>query len=195
MRLKELLTDSAAINILKFLFDMESGDNKVYSTNISHIKKQFSNFKKIEGSINILSEMDLINLDNLKEDNIASISAKGKHFIDAFDKLVQITERKEPKKQKSYKIRYDLTPKEKKVMVVIFKLSKELGNKAVPMQDLAREIYPVEDASKKASVSRCVSKLVNINLVEKEKMQNKAFVKLTPTGERTIREQLIEVLL
>lgn len=195
MRLRNLLTDSAAINILKFLFDMESGNNKVYSAKISHIKERFSNFRNIEHSINILNEMELINLDDLNDDNIASISAKGKHFIDTFDKLVQITERKASKKQKSYKIRYDLTPKEKKVMVVIFKLSKELGNKPVLMQDLTREIYPAEDASKKASVSRCVSKLVKINLIEKDKVRNKVLLKLTPTGERTIREQLIEILL
>ena len=199
MRLRDILTDKAAINILKFLYDMESKEKAVYSSKISDIEQRFYSFGDINHSTAILKHFELINLDELKEGRIASISAKGKHFIDIFDKLVQITHKdyglKNKEKSKSFKIEYNLTPNEKRIMVVIFKLSKELGNKPVSLQELTQEIYPTNGSSKKASIARYASKLAELNLIEKEKVKNKILLKLTPTGERTIKEQLIEALL
>ena len=199
MRLRDLLTDFAAINVLKFLFDMESKNNSIYSTKLSNIQQKFNNFKNIENSIDILKNCELINLDSLEEDKIISISAKGKHFIDNFDKLVQITEKKNDLKNKkinkSFQIKYHLTPKEKKIMIVLFKLSKELGDKSVPLQDLTREIYPTNTESHLQNIARYVSKLAKLNLIEKTKAKTQTLLKLTPTGERTIKEQLVESLL
>lgn len=199
MQLRDLLADRAAINLLKFLFDMESGERRVYSIETSNIKQRFPSFKDIDNSIGILKSLELINEDYSEKGQIVSISAKGKQFIDIFDKLVQITDKnyglKAREKAKSFKIEYNLTPKEKRIMVVVFKLSRELGNKPVSLQDLTQEIYPTNSASKKSGVARHVSKLNELNLIEKQKINNKNFLKLTPTGERTIKEQLIEALL
>jgi len=199
MRLRDLLTDFAAINILKFLYDMELKNTSIYSTKLSNIQQKFNYFKNIDNSINILKNFELINLDLLKEDQIISISAKGKDFMDIFDKLAQITNKKnEPqnkKMNKSFQIKYHLTPKEKKIMVVIFKLSKELGDKPVSFYDLTREIHPTNTENYIQNVLRYTSKLAKLNLVDKIKEKTQIMVKLTPTGERTIKEQLVESLL
>ena len=199
MRLRDLLTDFAAINVLKFLFDMESKNKSVYSINLSKIQQNFNNFKNIDNSINILEKLDLINVDSLKEDKIISISAKGKHFIDIFDKLIQITEKKKlaenKHNNKSFQIKYHLTPKEKKIMVVVFKLSKELGDKPVSLQDLTRELHPTNTENHMHNISNYASKLAKLNLIDKTKIKMQVFLKLTPTGERTIKEQLVESLL
>ena len=199
MRLRDLLTDKAAINILKQLFDMESGKKPVYSIEVSNIEQRFDNSTNIGDSIDILKNLKLITEDFSEKGQIVSISAKGKEFINIFDRLVQITSKdyevKNKEKAKSFKIEYNLTPSEKRIMVITFKLSKEQGNKPVSLQDLAREMHPTKGSSKTSSVARHVSKLVEINLIEKQKISNKNFIKLTPTGERTIKEQLIEALL
>jgi len=199
MRLRDLLTDFAAINILKFLFDMESQNKSIYSIRLSKIKQKFINLKNIENSIDILKKFELINLDFLEEDKIISISAKGKHFIDIFDKLVQITDKKNEVKNKklnkSFQIKYHLTPKEKKIMIVLFKLSKESGDKPISLTDLTREIHPTNTESQIQNISKYLSKLAKLNLVEKSKIKTQTLLKLTPTGERTIKEQLVESLL
>jgi len=199
MRLRDLLTDFAAINVLKFLYDMESQNSSIYSTKLSNIKQKFNNFANIDNSINILSKFELINLDMLKEDQIISISAKGKHFIDIFDKLNEITDNRKKvenkKTNKSFQIKYDLKPIEKKIMVVIFKLSKELGDKPVLLQDLTQELYPSNGDKNISTVKRYSSKLAKLNLVEKIEIKTRMFIKLTPTGERTIKEQLVASLL
>ena len=198
MRLRDLLTDHVAINVLKFLYDMELKNNS-YSTRLSNIRQKLNNFQNIDDSIDNLKNFELINVDFLENEQIVSISAKGKHFMDIFDKLIQMTERKEEikdeKKIKSYQIKYNLTPKEKKIMVVLFKLSKEIGDKPVLVQDLTREIYPTNGDKNTSTIKRYATKLAKLNLVEKTEIKNQQYLKLTPTGERTIKEQLVEALL
>ncbi|MBW2977981.1 hypothetical protein KY331_04000 [Candidatus Woesearchaeota archaeon] len=199
MRLRDLLADFAAINVLKFLFDMESKNKSIYSTKLSNIKQKFINLENIENSIDILKKFELINLDSLEEDKIISISAKGKHFMDTFDKLVQITDKKNElknkKTKKSFQIKYHLTPKEKKIMIVLFKLSKESGDRPISLPDLTREIHPTNTENHMQNISSYASKLSKLNLIEKTKVKTQTLLKLTPTGERTIKEQLVESLL
>jgi hypothetical protein len=199
MQLRDLLTDFAAVNILKLLYDRELKNNSIYSIKLSNIIKKFINFQNIDISINNLKRFELINIDSLKEDKIISISAKGKHFMDIFDKLVQITENKKltenKKNQKSFQIKYNLTPKEKKIMVVLFKLSKEIGDKPVLLQDLTREIYPANGDKNTPTIKRYTTKLAKLNLIEKLEIKSQQHLKLTPTGERTIKEQLVESLI
>lgn len=195
MRLRDILIDHVAINVLKFLYDMELKNNP-YSTKLSNIRQKFTNFQSMEDSINNLKNFELINVDSLEDEQIVSISAKGKHFMDIFDKLIQILEKKDVKKPiKSFQIKYNLTPKEKKIMIVLFKLSKEMGDKPVLVQDLTREIYPANGDKNTSTIKRYATKLAKLNLVEKTEIKNQQYLKLTPTGERTIKEQLVEALL
>jgi len=196
MILRDLLTDYTAINILKFLYDKEK--NSVYSIKFNKIIKRFSNFNNIGKSISILKKFDLISEDITKEDKIIVISAKGKHFIDIFDKLVELTnienEAENKKSAKSFQIKYDLNQKEKKIMVLVYKLSKEAGNNKVFFDDLIRELYPKNNVNT-TEVDKNINQLEDLNLVEKSQVKNKLFIELTPTGERTIKEQLVESLL
>jgi len=199
MRLRDLLTDFAAINVLKLLYDMELKNNSIYSTKLSNVKERFNNFKNIDNSINNLKNFELISIDFLKEDKIISISAKGKHFMDIFDKLAKITDNREKaenkKIKKSFQIKYNLTPKEKKIMIVLFKLSKEIGDKPVSVQDLTREIHPTNGDKNTSTIKRYATKLAKLNLIEKMEIKSQQYLKLTPTGERTIKEQLVESLI
>ncbi|MBW2982089.1 hypothetical protein KY343_04370 [Candidatus Woesearchaeota archaeon] len=198
MILRDLLTDYASINILKFLYDRESENNSIYSIKFKEIIKKFPQFKNIEKSLFILKKLNLIDEDLSKEDKIIVISGKGKHFIDIFDKLVQLTSIKndlENKKlQKSFQIKYDLNQKEKKIMVLVYKLSKETGNNKVLFDDLIRELYPKNNVNT-SEIEKNINQLEDLNLVEKTQVKNKSFIELTPTGERTIKEQLVESLL
>jgi predicted transcriptional regulator len=198
MILRALLTDYAAINILKFLYDKESENNSVYSIKFKELIKRFLQFKDINKSIAILKDFNLINEDFSKEDRIIVISAKGKHFIDTFDKLVQLTDLENglenKKSQKSFQIKYDLNQKEKKIMILVYKLSKETGNNKVLFDDLIRELYPKNNANTE-EVEKEITQLEELNLIETTSIKKKVFVELTPTGERTIKEQLVESLL
>ncbi len=198
MILRALLTDYAAINILKFLYDKESEKNSVYSIKFKEIIKRFPQSEDINKSIVILKNFDLINEDITKEDKIIVISAKGKHFIDTFDKLVQLTNIEEgsdnKKTTKSFQIKYDLNQKEKKIMILVYKLSKETGNNKVLFDDLTRELYPKNNVNA-SEVEKNINQLEELNLVEKTQVKNKIFLELTPTGERTIKEQLVESFL
>jgi DNA-binding MarR family transcriptional regulator len=198
MILRALLTDYAAINILKFLYDRESENNSVYSIKFKEIIKRFPQFKDINKSIVILKNFDLINEDFSEEDKIIVISAKGKHFIDIFDKLAQLIniekDLENKKSTKSFQIKYDLNQKEKKIMILIYKLSKETGNNKVLFDDLTRELYPKNNVNT-SEVEKNINQLEELNLVEKTQVKNKTFLELTPTGERTIKEQLVESLL
>jgi len=198
MTLRDLLKDYAAINILKFLYDKESEKESVYSIKSKEIIKIFPKFKNIDKSIDILKYFNLINEDFIKEDRIIVISAKGKHFIDIFDKLVQITNFAKPfetkKLHKSFQIKYDLDQKEKKIMILVYKLSKETGNNKILFEDLVREMYPKNNANIE-EIEKEISQLEDLNLIEKSQIKSKRFLELTPTGERTIKEQLVESLL
>jgi len=192
MILRDLLRDYVSINILKLLYDKELEKNTIYSIKLKELYKIFPKFQNIEKSIDILKYFKLIDEDFSKNDKIIVISGKGKHFIDIFDKLVQLTDfendLENKKSPKSFQIKYDLNPKEKKIMVLVYKLSKETGNNKVLFDDLIREMYPKNNVNL-TELEKEIGQLEELNLMDKTHIKNKKFLELTPTGERTIRVQ------
>jgi hypothetical protein len=195
MKLRDLLKDATSINILKYLSSKEAKEGFAFSTRISFLTKEFhfSSTESITKSILNLNQASLINLDDSEKDNIISISSKGKQFIDIFDKLISLFENKE--KQSSYKIRYELTKDESRILVILYKLTKELFDRPVSLENLSREVSPLDSKSKEPQLIKVLSSLDSLNLIEFINLKQEDYLKLTPTGERVVKEQYLESLL
>lgn len=197
MKLYEFLNDRAAICVLKELYELEVIKKASYTSKLSEIKNKL-NFSEIGlNSINNLIKKGLITSENVNGERIMSITEKGKHFIEIFDQLVELFNPKPievvPKK---VSIKFELTQLEKKILVIGYKISSEIGRDWVPLKTLTQELYPYEAYERKASqVSRYVARLQELNLAEKKKKGRETLIKITDKGFRTIKEQYLRGLI
>jgi len=193
MNLHKLLTDRPAINILKVLHDYEASNKNAYTMKLSDVCSRL-NFGDIDSSVLLLAENGLIGMDTVSSEKILSISQKGKDFIKIFDQLVELSKKEKSEPQhKTVRLVYELTILEKKILVMAAKISKEIGMNPVAVKTLTQELYPYEAYEKKVStVSRYISKLEELKLVERRKEGRESYVTVTKTGFRTIKEQLLE---
>lgn len=197
MKLHDFLQDRASICVLKALYDLEVVEKVAYTSKLSEIKQKL-NFENISlNSINNLVTISLITAENVNGEQIMSITEKGKQFIEIFDQLVDLFKPKVvevvPNK---VSIKFELTTLEKKILVIGYKISSEIGREWIPLKTLTQELYPYETYERKASlVSRYVAKLQEINLAEKKKKGRETFIKITDKGFRTIKEQYLKGLI
>lgn len=195
MVLYKLLTDRAAINILKVLYDHEVREKASYSTKLSEIKKRVS-LPIGHASLQRLSSMELVTMDLVEGEHILSITNKGKEFMEIFDQLVDLFTPQEKEEQKGVRVKYELTSQEKRILILAYKMSKESGVAFIPLKTLVTELYPHADhRSKMSAVSRYVTKLEEIQLMEKKKENRMTVVKVTEKGFRTIKEQYLKGLI
>ncbi len=197
MSLRDILTDKNSINILKALFDKEVVLKEKLTADLDYIKKKATLFGNEDISLDILNKEGLILMDNIKGKVNLAITDKGKQFLLVFDQLVRLTHKKvEPKKQESFKIEFNLTKMEKKLLIIVYKMNKESGGKSIPLQVLAEEIYPGESIKNKSStVSSYVGKLCSLQLLLKEKHGRETLINITERGEKTIKDQMVEEIM
>jgi len=193
MRLHHLLTDRIAIRILKLLYDLETQKKGVYTMKLSDAKISLKLNSSPENSITILSTMGLIGVDAVNGDHIMSITNKGKEFIEIFDQLIELFLAKD-QKGKKVSVKYELTAQEKRILVLTYRISKEIGRDFVALKTLVEELYPNQD-NKTGAVSRYISRLEEIKLMERKKEGRNSYVKVTDKGFRTIREQYLNGLM
>ena len=98
--------------------------------------------------------------------------------------------------EKKVHIKYELTNIEKKILVMTQKIIKETGKESVALRTVTEELYPYEDYKRKTStVSRNVSKLEEINLMERMKEGRRTYIKVTEKGLKTIKAQYLKELM
>ncbi len=180
--LYDILINRKAVNILKEL--SENDKNKQYSTQRAHFGLSKDNIEAIQ----LLCDNGLV----YSEDGLISISEKGKRFIDTFDKLVALFNEEEIKRDSNVEIKYDLTDVEKRILLLILKLQQEKSG-PVSLSTVTREMYPYSDVTKKkCTVSRQISKLEQLNLVERNKLQREVFFQLTYPGMKVAKSQVVK---
>ncbi|MBI4149942.1 hypothetical protein HY488_00905 [Candidatus Woesearchaeota archaeon] len=195
MVLYKLLMDRIAVNVLKVLYDHEVREKASYSTKLSEIKKRTAMPIALP-SLQRLSSMELITMDLVEGEHILSITNKGKEFIEIFDQLIELFQTHEREEQKGVRVKYELTNQEKRILILAYKMSKESGVAFVPLKSLATELYPHSDyRSKMSTVSRYVTKLEEIQLMERKKEDRLTLVKVTDKGFKTIKEQYLKGLM
>ncbi|MBU0536751.1 MAG: hypothetical protein KKE20_07320 [Nanoarchaeota archaeon] len=194
MKLHPLIIDRDAINILKVIYDHEVIQKNSYTLKLSDARSRTSINGTGVAAAEKLSSYNLIALDAVDNDHIMSITNKGKEFIEVFDQLVELFQPKQ-KGQQSVSIKYELTNQEKKILVLTYKISKESGSDFVSLKMLVEELYPINQGGKSGAVSRYVSKLEEIGLMQKKKEGRKIFVSVTEKGFKTIRQQYLKGLM
>ena len=194
MKLYPLLNDRNSINILKILYDNETKNKNSYTLKLSDVKKAIGLSSYPKESALLLSTYGLIALDYVDNDYIVSITNKGKEFIEIFDQLADLF-RPKTVGEKSVSIRYELTGQEKRILVMAYKISKETGRDFIPLHLIVQEIYPYNQQGKASTVSRYVSRLGEIKLMEKRKEGRNTLVSVTEQGFKTIREQYLKGLM
>ena len=194
MKLHPLLTDRTAINILKTLYNHEVIEKNSYTIKLSEAGKKACCSSYPLESAQKLSSYGLIALDAVEKDHVMSMTNKGKEFIEIFDQLVELFQ---PKRtgERSVRIKYELTNQEKRILVLAYKISKESGSEMVPLKMLVQELYPYDQAGKASVVSRYISKLEELSLMQRSKEGRNVLVSVTEQGFRTIREQYLKGLI
>lgn len=196
MSLFEILSKRAGINILKMLYDNEILEKKSYTLKLSEIKQKLNLSKKPSETLLLLQQAKLIELETTSDssDMVLSITKKGRNFMENFKALKASFEATGVEKPiADYKIEYALTDLEKRILVLCYKLQKEKGG-VVLLNYLTQEVYPLNADSKVGTVSRYVAKLEKLNLMQKIKQNNKLHVEVTNSGERVVKQQLMEMM-
>lgn len=195
MTLYGLLSNRIAINVLKTVYMHEVREKASHTTSLHVIKKRLPIEVGID-DLNLLVECELVTMDLVEGEHILSITQKGKEFIEVFDQLIEVYEGKEKSPAKSVKVKYELTSQEKRILVLTYKMLKESGAEYIPLKNLVEEMYPREDYSTKiSSVSRYVSRLEDIYLMQRKKEGRKSLVRVTDKGFRIIKEQYLKGLM
>ena len=195
MLFRSLLTDRVSINILKVLYDHEVREKASYSTKLSEVKQRLSMPIALL-PLQKLSSMELITMDLVEGEHILSITTKGKEFMEIFDQLVELFHPQDKPEQKSVRVKYELTSQEKRILILAYKMSKESGVSFIPLKALVTELHPHKDyRTKMSTVSRYVTKLEELQLMERKKEDRATLVKVTDKGFKTIKEQYLKGLM
>src|SRR3989344_3396092 len=170
MKLHHLLKDRTAIRILKMLYDQEAM-KKGYTMRLSYAKNRLGILLSPGSSAELLGEKGLVGIVHVDNDMVMSIINKGKEFIEVFDQLIELFAAKDGKEGKAafadkVKVRYELTMQEKRIIVLCYKISREIGREFIAMKTLVEELYPnlPSQANKTSTVSRYVSRLEELKL-------------------------------
>ena len=195
MALYDLLIDRTAINVLKALYEHEVREKASYSTKLSLIKQRVGVPVGLP-SLQRLVGQELVTMDLAEGEHILSITNKGREFIEIFDQLADLFAPREKEEQKGVRVKYELTSQEKRILILAYKMSKEAGVAFIPLKTLVTELYPHADyRAKMSTVSRYVTKLEEIQLMERKKEDRATQVKVTEKGFRTIKEQYLKGLM
>lgn len=195
MKLHLLLKDRTAVRVLKMLYDQETA-KKGYTLRLSYARNRLGMVLSPGESVDRLSRMGLVGIDKVDDDLVMSITDKGKEFIEVFDQLVEIFNGKK-REEKKISVRYELTMQEKRIIVLSYKISRELGREFIALKTLVEELYPNEQnqVNKTSTVSRYISRLEELRLMEKKKEGRNSYVKVTEMGLKTIKEQYLNGLM
>jgi DNA-binding MarR family transcriptional regulator len=189
MRLHTILQDRAGINILKVMHMNEYVDKKSHTMTYTQLRQKLGMADGIR-TLRNLSGAGLIAKENVEEELVISLTGKGRRFLEQFDRLVSIYDgaKEEPP---AFKVEYDLTELEKKILMSCYTLKTGNGGE-IAMADLAKEVYPHKDPSKsKATLSKYLKKLEELNLIARVTKSNKVFLDTTPSGEKVAKEEMI----
>lgn len=197
MKLHRILKDRTAIRILKMLYDQEAM-KKGYSMKLSYAKNRLGMVLSPGNSVEILAKHGLVGIDHVGNDMVMSITNKGKEFIEIFDQLIELFAGKNKAMQaEKVKVRYELTMQEKRIIVLCYKISREIGREFIALKILVEELYPnlPNQANKTSTVSRYISGLEELRLMERKKEGRNSYVKVTEKGLKTIKEQYLNGLM
>ncbi|MBW2965311.1 hypothetical protein KY363_07680 [Candidatus Woesearchaeota archaeon] len=190
MQLYPLLKDRASINILKILYDNESSAKK-YTMGYSELKAKLAVSEGLSTLDNLRAAELITSEGNGNGELVLSITQKGKDFIDAFDKLLAVMSGQK-KEQHAYKVEYDLTVLEQRILVICSKIKSETGA-AVALANLTQEVYPYKDPVRTSgTISKYAKKLEELNLLLRIRKNNRTFFDTTESGERVVQEKLQE---
>jgi len=146
-------------------------------------------FIKPKKAIKVLNEAGLIIVENENEYRIG-ITEKGKRFIALIDELINLINNQQKKETPHLEIKYNLSPREKRILIVLSKMQQETG-KAIQLRNLAEELYPHNNYSKKQTLlSKDLSKLDALHLIEKIREGRNVFLRTTDSGMRIVSEEL-----
>lgn len=194
MGLYEILNHRGCLNVLKELYDVECVYKTAHSIKLSEIKVKLPVQLNLALSSRYLHDEGLIELDETDDDTIIALTSKGKDFFEQFDKLKKVF-KGEVKKKEVTRIEYNLTELEQKILILCYKLQTEMGT-IVPLRNLTQEVYPHKNTSNRiGAISQYVSKLEELNLMEKVKTDQKTYAKVTPSGEKAIENQFMQSVL
>lgn len=194
--LHDILKERLSINILKILYDQEFVYKTAHTITLDNLCGRLDvDTSSAEKSVALLIAANMIT----KEDSgdvkgaILSLRMKGKKFLQQFDVLRDIfLEKKE--EQKFFHINYSLTALEKRLLVLCSKMQSE-SESPISLRSLALEAYPHQDPGKTiGTVSRYVTKLAGLNLVKRKKSVAGVFVEVTESGQKVIKNQLMETI-
>lgn len=180
--LYDILINRPAVNILKHL--SEKDKKKKYTADAKDIARQYKGSKD---ALKLLSEHGLV----YAEDDLISISEKGKKFIEIFDQLTGLFRQKEEKRETNVEIHYEISDFEKKLLFMLLRLQQE-NRQPVSLTQISRELFPYEDYERKKSrISRHINRLEQLNLVRKLKQQREVRMEITETGTKVVKRQLV----
>ncbi|MBI5398765.1 hypothetical protein HZB03_04845 [Candidatus Woesearchaeota archaeon] len=194
IRMYDILKERSAINILKVLYDHEFVQKAAHTISLAILCALLGvRANDMEKPLALLVRANMITKEYSGDANrtILSLRNKGKRFVEQFDILRDIfVDKKED--QKFFQINYELTTFEKKLLALCYKMQLENAT-PVPLRSLALEAYPHQEPSKTTgTVSRYITKLAGLNLVKKEQQSDGLFVEVTESGEKVVKNQLIE---
>lgn len=181
----KILKNRAAVNILKLLYDNEVVHRKSYSMALGDIKASLGVLFPNQ-AVDILARNNLIVADETDSGMALSITEKGKQFITVLDQLIFLMRAKEIQGN-NIALTYELTDMEEKILLVLYKLQKEIGD-IVPLKNLTQEIHHYK---KQKPLSKPISRLEELGLICKMKKGRLIFLGITDSGERVINTQLV----
>ncbi|MBW2967877.1 hypothetical protein KY362_05315 [Candidatus Woesearchaeota archaeon] len=188
MTLYPLLKDRASINILKILYDNEVVD-KTYCMSEWDLDERLP-MRMNRRTLALLRQSGLVSAEQTQDNGtVLSITQKGKDFVTQFDKLIEIM-RDEKAEVKAYKVEYDLTEEEQKMLTICFQLHNR-GEKYIERHTLAAEMYPMMDITGKIDeIMETAARLQKLNLLDDYTDVDGHYFLITEVGERVVKEQM-----
>ncbi|MFQ5474749.1 MAG: hypothetical protein ACE5DM_02835 [Candidatus Nanoarchaeia archaeon] len=191
-RLYDILSDRVSVNMLKILYDQEYVAKTAHTMPFFRLRNILRKQLTLQ-QVLMVEAAGLITAEETDEMLIVSLNIKGKEFIEQMDRLREIID-PQPKKKEFFKVEYDLSMIEKKILVMCSKLQDEQGGPVV-LENLTMELYPHGAINRKGVVTRYVNKLSGLNLLTKGQKGNSLSVELTSTGKKVIERQLMELVI
>ena len=191
MKLHKLLSDRHFVNMLKTLYDQEHVYKNAHTMNLIELSG------KLSAKFSLMHVLEcegagLVTAEKVEDTFIITLTSKGKRLIENFDSLHKTFYETAEKKEKSIKLDYGLTDTENRILMICYKMQKEQG-RPVSLKNLTQELYPTEDPFlKKSLVSGYCSKLVKINLMNKQRKGREVVFNVSDSGLRVLKEEIVE---
>jgi len=186
----EVLKDRIGVNMLKILYDNEYVLKTSHTVPLYRINAALSNTVTLSNILRMES-ISLLTAEKIEDTFILSITTKGKKFIEQLSvlKLLIESEPKTTTSRKYFTVEYEISEIGKKILLICHKIQ-ETGKK-VTINKLSKQLFPKEKTKKVSYVTKQLKEIENLNLIKRDENSKTSEIKLTDSGKRVVKNQII----